>query len=148
MRLKEGRGSRVSGPNSNHCLETTINRPLVNKGFLQSEVLGDVCVLEWGAVWGEVFGEVWGEVYGLVLLGDTEQEKLQQKLQPKISMALQSKADENTGRNFMMRFGGGPPPTLGVCSWSQGNTTKRADLGVYSRINISGRSKPGGKGKG
>ena len=57
------------------------------KGFLQSEVLGEVSFLGGGgAVRGEVFREVcrevFHEVFGLVLLGHSEQKELQQKLQP------------------------------------------------------------------
>ena len=48
---------------------------MVSKGFLQSEVSGDVCVLE-GAVWVEVFGEALAEAFGPVLLGHSEQQKL------------------------------------------------------------------------
>ena len=69
---------------------------MVSKGFLQSEVLGEVCVLE---------GAVRGEVLGLALLGHSESKSyLQQKLQPRISMALRSKAGGNIGKHFTTRF--------------------------------------------
>ena len=64
------------------------------KGFQQSDVLGEVCVLE-GAVRDKSFGEVWGEVFGevsrLALLGYSEQETLQQKLQPESPRPLYRK---------------------------------------------------------
>ena len=56
-----------------------------SKAFLQSEVFGEVLLLEGGSPersfwrsWTEVFGEV----FGLVLLGFSEPKNLQQKLQP------------------------------------------------------------------
>ena len=60
-------------------------RQKFSKGFLQSEVSGEVSVLEGvgrGEVFREVCREVFHEVFGLVLLGHSEQKKLQQKLQP------------------------------------------------------------------
>ena len=61
----------------------------VCKGFLQSEVLGEVGVLEGrrsGRSFGEVWDEVFGEVFGLVLLQHSEQkeEDFRKKLQPEI----------------------------------------------------------------
>ena len=49
----------------------------LSKGFLQSEVLGEVSVLEWGEGFREVCRELFREVFGLVLLGHSEQKKLQ-----------------------------------------------------------------------
>ena len=67
-----------------------------------------------GEVCGEVFGEFFGEFFGLVLPGHSEQTQLQQKLQPKTPTTLHSKANENSGKNFMMRFCRGTPAKL---SW-------------------------------
>ena len=50
----------------------------VSKGFLQSEVSGEVGVLEGrrsGRSFGEVWDEVFGEVFGLVLLQHSEQKE-------------------------------------------------------------------------
>ena len=58
----------------------------ISKGFLQSEGLGEVSVLEGGS--------------GLVLLGHSEQKKPQQKLQPQIPMALHSKTGEISGKKL------------------------------------------------
>ena len=56
-------------------------RSIIAKGFLRTEVLGEVCVLEGGSL-GRRFGEVFGEVFGLVLLGHSEQKKFSLKLHP------------------------------------------------------------------
>ena len=79
------------------------------KGFLQSEVLGEVP--SWReAVQGEVCREVFCELFGLVLLGHSEQKKLQQKLQAQSPTALHSKTGENSGKKPQDEVLQGEPP--------------------------------------
>ena len=102
---------------------------LISKGFLQSEVLGKVYVLEGGGVRGEVFGkvrgEVFGEVSGLALLRHSEQKKVSARLQPEIPTALHSKRGESSWKNFSMtRFWREIPADMilahnSVCWWVQ-----------------------------
>ena len=95
---------KQKNPKENHIFDA---QAILSKGFLQSGILGEVCVLEGGSlgrrflakfggdVSGDVWGEVFAEVFGLVLLGHSK------KLQPKISVALHSKTGENSGKHLM-----------------------------------------------
>ena len=69
-----------------------------SKGFLQSEDLGEVSVLD-GGQFGAKFlakfaAKFFNEVFGLVLLGHSEQKKLQCE----IPMTLHSKTGEISGK--------------------------------------------------
>ena len=72
----------------------------VSKGFLQSEVLGEVSVLEGG----EVFREVCGKVFGLVLLGHSES--------PKFPWLCTAKLEKFQGRTSWRGSARGPSPSL------------------------------------
>ena len=74
----------------------------LSKGFLQSEVLGKVCVLEEGSPGRSLGRSFWRSFRAWF---DSEE----QKLQPRSPTALHSKTAENSGENFMTGFCRDPP---------------------------------------
>ena len=93
------------------------NSCFTSKGFLQNEVVGEVCVLERGSsgrsFWRSLGRSFWLS-FGAYFAGTFRAKHFQQKLQPKLPTGLHSKTGENSGINEMMRFCRGTPPTVSL----------------------------------
>ena len=72
----------------------------ISKKFLQSEVLGEVCILEGGSSERSSW-----QIFRTGFVGTFRA----QELQPKTPTPLHSKAGENSGRDFLTRFCTGTP---------------------------------------
>ena len=106
----------VKSPVCRNCFE-------LSKGVLQSEVLGEVCVLE---------GVNFSRSFSRSFRATSQQKELQQKLLSKSPMPLRSKTGENSRKNFMTRFCRGTPANLGLVE-SKGMESVSASL-AHARV--------------
>ena len=92
-------------------------RPNVSKGFLQSEVLGEVCVLQ-GVIWG-MFSAKFGAKFLSLFCWDIRRKNFSKSFSPKFPWLCTAKLAKIQGKTLMTRFCRGTPnkPSGRLVTW-------------------------------